>query len=948
MHTSSVSLGDLLRQPAYAGRASRAAYYARFYRSIVFAITLVILLLNVWRYRNSPSPPVITLGLALVVYIVYFLVRMYLSAVWPTRLFHPHTQFVRCQSGVIGVTVLLGILAAYGIVDNELWMLYVLATLPLSERLSTWIVLVTLAEVAVLFLAASYIGSSIYHQALQPLIPFVRAAPYVVSRILCIWLINFVLHYLVRNVQARDQAYQQHQDWLTLIQEKTLTSDDPGEQRRAVVASAETLTGAHVELWIPRICDRRPVSLSGESAGAVIGEVIQKNQACVALRPRPLPGWAARIRSLWRKRFPQPTGGMVLLSDPPFDAGVSTQIIVPINRFQGSEYLLAVLDLRYSGRPLSDHQLELQHARLQDFVEHARVVLTTSVQNEHQQLIDRLANQLDSLQDPQVIARQVVENVVSELGFDFATFSVVDAHQATIRCIAGQHADWVADSVHALGDNDVQSIVARTAESYRNDGAWEPCLDKRIWRKYCHHQMTRIWVPICHRPPPGDSDPVLGTVEAGFRHEHSRTISTELVDLLERYADHIYLVLLVAQRQERQKLLIESLTALHEMSTRLQRMAALYDSEQMARLIGQSAEALLKADLVSVHAWDAGREQCEVLYMTPGTDVIQGKGQPSSQLREHVREELSAARSHFAVQAQSDPILINLKPDGQPDHARRTFTQRQNIQSFAGLALTGKSGEVIGFLCLNFRTLRHFYDEERQILLLFAEQAAAALEQTHDHHLARSVAILQERANLAAELHANLSQELRGMREFVQAAMTHANNGHIDKAIPVLDMIWRTVLGSIDSLHRTLSVWRETPNPETDFVDDLKAHIERLQERYASRIEFSPEVRTQVAGQVQFYLLRVAYEALNNAMRYAPGADVRVSYCADEASGISLIVEDHGPGFSLDQVAEWGRHGLFSMEHFAKQIHGRLTIQSRPGQGTRIGVLIAQQYQGGS
>ena len=676
------------------------------------------------------------LSLALLVYIAYFVLRLYLSAVWPTRLFHPHTQFVRCQAGIIGVTLLLGLLTSYGLIDNELWLLYVLATLLLSERLRTWVVLVTLGEVAVFFLVTSYAGSSIYYHAFQPLIAFLRVTPFVITRILFIWLISFLLHYLVRNVQARDQAYQQHQEWLTLIEEKTLTSDEPKEQRRVVLDCAESLTGAQAELWIPRICDKRLVNMKGELAAQVILEATHLNQACVAVRPTPLPAWLDRIRSFWRRKFPQPSGGLALLATAPSDPDIATEIIIPIDRFKGSEYILGVLDLKYAGHSLSDHQLELQHRRLQDFVEHARVVLTTSIQKEQQQLVDRLANQLDSLLDPQAIARQVVDNVVDELGFDFATFSVVDKHQATIRCVAGKNADWVADSVHSLEDNDVQSIVVRTAVPYRNDGAWEVCMDKHIWRKYCHHQMTRVWIPVCHGPASVDPEAVLGTVEAGFRHEHSQTIPTELADLLERYAKHVYLVLLVAQRQERQKSLVDALTALHEMSTKLQHMAALYDSEQMAHLIGESAEALLKADIVTVHSWNQARQQSEVLYMTPRADIIQGKGQLSGQLRDRVREELSAARrSHFAINAQSDPILINLRPDGQPDHARRTFTQRQNIQSFAGFALNGKSGELIGFLCVNFLMHRSFYDEERQIIMLFAEQAAAALEQTDDHHL---------------------------------------------------------------------------------------------------------------------------------------------------------------------------------------------------------------------
>jgi signal transduction histidine kinase len=82
-------------------------------------------------------------------------------------------------------------------------------------------------------------------------------------------------------------------------------------------------------------------------------------------------------------------------------------------------------------------------------------------------------------------------------------------------------------------------------------------------------------------------------------------------------------------------------------------------------------------------------------------------------------------------------------------------------------------------------------------------------------------------------------------------------------------------------------------------------------------------------------VLRVAQEALHNAVRHARATVIRVRLWTSDADVI-LELSDDGRGFD---VAAGGRHagmGLASMRDRAASAGGRLTIGSKPRRGTRV------------
>ena len=90
-------------------------------------------------------------------------------------------------------------------------------------------------------------------------------------------------------------------------------------------------------------------------------------------------------------------------------------------------------------------------------------------------------------------------------------------------------------------------------------------------------------------------------------------------------------------------------------------------------------------------------------------------------------------------------------------------------------------------------------------------------------------------------------------------------------------------------------------------------------------------------------VLNVLREALSNVETHARGSSVTVTFRVDAQDGILLTIEDNGPGFDEAHLPEQGRNGLFSLQVFADQIGAPLTLVSRPGRGTLVGIQVSRQ-----
>jgi signal transduction histidine kinase len=99
----------------------------------------------------------------------------------------------------------------------------------------------------------------------------------------------------------------------------------------------------------------------------------------------------------------------------------------------------------------------------------------------------------------------------------------------------------------------------------------------------------------------------------------------------------------------------------------------------------------------------------------------------------------------------------------------------------------------------------------------------------------------------------------------------------------------------------------------------------------------------ELPAHVEVALYRIAQEALQNVTKHAEASTVVVHLSTTDA-GVRLVVADDGRGFDEEEVNAGAedRHayGLVGIRERAELIGASLTLASRPGNGTKVEVLV--------
>ncbi len=231
---------------------------------------------------------------------------------------------------------------------------------------------------------------------------------------------------------------------------------------------------------------------------------------------------------------------------------------------------------------------------------------------------------------------------------------------------------------------------------------------------------------------------------------------------------------------------------------------------------------------------------------------------------------------------------------------------------------------------------RVFTDEDQELLSLLAQHAAIALTNARLYERSRELTIAEERSRLAHELHDAVSQKLFSLRLTAQAAATLVDRDPA-RAKGELQQVAALAAEAADELRAAVTELRPAALDEDGLVATLRTHVQVLDRAHTAHVTFTCDgVRALPAAQEEA-VLRVAQEALHNALRHSGGDRVEVALARTAGGGAVLRVADSGKGFDPRAVRRAGRHlGLVSMRDRASGAGGRLAVHSEPGRGTTI------------
>jgi signal transduction histidine kinase len=228
-----------------------------------------------------------------------------------------------------------------------------------------------------------------------------------------------------------------------------------------------------------------------------------------------------------------------------------------------------------------------------------------------------------------------------------------------------------------------------------------------------------------------------------------------------------------------------------------------------------------------------------------------------------------------------------------------------------------------------------FSDEDEELIALLAAHAAIAIVNARLYEQRRELTVVAERNRLALDLHDAVSQKLFALVLSAESASALLERDPA-AAREQLARLQALAQEAADEL-RSLVFELRPPDLERDgLAGALRKHVElvrRLQQREIE-LELADGLPADVDRDAD--VLRIAQEALQNALRHAEAERVAVRLRADDGR-LLLEVEDDGIGFEPTGAGLRSRRlGLTSMEERADRLGGRLRIDSAPGSGTTV------------
>jgi len=230
--------------------------------------------------------------------------------------------------------------------------------------------------------------------------------------------------------------------------------------------------------------------------------------------------------------------------------------------------------------------------------------------------------------------------------------------------------------------------------------------------------------------------------------------------------------------------------------------------------------------------------------------------------------------------------------------------------------------------------------EMTALLMAIGNQVGLALSTARLSEEGREMAVLEERARLAREIHDTLAQQLAGIVIQLEAAQALVSRDP-GRSLPALASAQELARSGLAEARR--SVWDLRPAPLT--WTGLVAATDQEVERFRRRTGIAAKLRAErmvpppaLRPQAEVTLLRITQQALANIAAHsgASRVSVRLRNLGDH---VELTVKDNGHGFDTAALPP-GSFGIVGMAERARIAGGTFQVESVNGRGTTITVQL--------
>jgi signal transduction histidine kinase len=333
--------------------------------------------------------------------------------------------------------------------------------------------------------------------------------------------------------------------------------------------------------------------------------------------------------------------------------------------------------------------------------------------------------------------------------------------------------------------------------------------------------------------------------------------------------------------------------------------------------------------------------------------------------------------SNLVIRSRSPLRVVDLQSD--PRIQDRELLREHGLTAYLGIPLVSND-EVLGLIAFFAKGHGAFSDEETEFLGALAGQAAAAIRNSQVHGAIKNLASDLERANhVKDEFLGIMSHELRTplnvARGYVEMLQTGFFGELPAEQMQALDKVaaqHRVQLGMVNNILNVIAMESEVAAAHCeslvlrDFFDEIQsAYPQPLDSKVQFRWDIAHDLPTIMSDKTKLqYILQ---NLINNAVKYTPEGSITVSAKLESASdglgsddpkaSLALAVADTGVGIeeefisvifekfsqvdsSTTRIHEGIGLGLHIVKRCTELLHGKVKVESRPGQGTIFTVTL--------
>lgn len=252
----------------------------------------------------------------------------------------------------------------------------------------------------------------------------------------------------------------------------------------------------------------------------------------------------------------------------------------------------------------------------------------------------------------------------------------------------------------------------------------------------------------------------------------------------------------------------------------------------------------------------------------------------------------------------------------------------------------------LGILLIETDANHYFEDMEIQLIEVTSQMVAMAMGFQAREQEGRRVALLEERAVIARELHDSLAQSLSYMKfQLARLQSIFNQEGVSSDAADIANDIREGLDNAYKELRELLTTFRVQMD-----VRGLDHVLEETISEFSSRSNLSIALDNRLQDcrltvNEEFHLLHVIREALSNIVRHSGAEKVKVSLVLQSTGEVIVMVDDDGIGPAFDE-SKPHHYGLAIMTERAHCLGGEIEVIPRRLGGTRVRLVFRPKNEG--